>query len=468
MAKSAGTGIGFTPRFCKKCGSLMYLRPYGAICFRCGYEEPVDFSHTQVDLSVKGNTYRSPSGDQDFKQCISGDILDALGLEHLVYQEEPVVVRKSGVKFKDLLLTLCDKRPDHSLCDLEMYEHQKYAVEALLGGRSIVVTASTGAGKTEIWVSYALSKQLIDKNFRLLAIYPTKALASDQIERISNYYIKAGFEVTTDQDYGVKTYYGDVLKYDGDVSQHIKGFEASRALVILTNPEILLDILEKKSRHKLWRFVTNVKMIVIDELDYYGSKGATLLLHLIRRLVEMLEMLSTKPQVVILGATIRNVEAIKNFLPMIDLEVIGGQAPKPANYLYIVLGKKDAVKNLYGKLPGSQVLTYEEYKEKFFELLLDPSARSYINNVIKENESFIIDLVKQYQRCRETTLVFARSIREADKIGSSLDSRLSAVHHSKISKENRSRIEEKVREGGIKVIITVKTLLQGIDIGFIS
>jgi len=64
--------------------------------------------------------------------------------------------------------------------------------------------------------------------------------------------------------------------------------------------------------------------------------------------------------------------------------------------------------------------------------------------------------------------VFARSIREADKIGSSLDSRLSAVHHSKISKENRSRIEEKVREGGIKVIITVKTLLQGIDIGFIS
>ncbi len=262
-----------------------------------------------------------------------------------------MVVGKSGVKFKDLLPTLCDERPDHSLCGLEMYEHQKYAVETMLGGRSIVVTAATGAGKTEIWVSYALSKQLIDRNFKVLAIYPTKALASDQIERISNYYIKAGFEVDTARDYGVKTYYGDVMKYDGDVSQHIKGFEASRALVILTNPEILLDILEKKSRHKLWRFVTSVKMIVIDELDYYGSKRATLLLHLIRRLVEML---GTKPQVVILGATIRNVEAIKSFLPMIDLEVIGGQAPKPTNYLYIVLGKKDTVKNLYGKLPGSQ------------------------------------------------------------------------------------------------------------------
>jgi len=441
--------------------------PWGAksICPRCGYEVPLDLGHTQVDQDIKSNTYKSPSINQDFKQCISSDILDALGLEYLVYREDPVVVKKSGVKFKDLLLTLCNKRPDHGLCGLEMYEHQKYAVEALLGGRSIVVAASTGAGKTEIWVSYALSKQLIDKNFKVLAIYPTKALASDQIERISNYYIKAGFEVAAVQDYGVKTYYGDVMKYDGDVSQHIKGFEASRALVILTNPEILLDILEKKSRHKLWRFVTNVKMIVIDELDYYGSKGAILLLHLIRRLVEML---GTRPQVVILGATIRNVKAIKNFLPMIDLEVIGGQAPKPTNYLYIVLGKKDTVKNLYDKLPGSQKLTYEEYKEKFFELLLDPSARSYINNVTKENESFIVDLVKHYQRCRETTLVFARGITEADKIGSSLDPSFSAVHHSKISKEDRSRIEEKAREGDVKVIITVKTLLQGIDIGFIS
>ena len=153
---------------------------------------------------------------------------------------------------------------------------------------------------------------------------------------------------------------------------------------------------------------------------------------------------------------------------MIDLEVIGGQAPKPANYLYIVLGRKDTVKNLYGKLPGSQKLTYNEYKEKFFKLLLDSKARSYLDIVTKENESFIIDLLKQYQRCRETTLVFARSIREADKIGSSLDPNLSATHHSKIFKEARSRIEEKARRGNVKVIITVKTLLQGIDIGFIS
>ncbi len=113
-------------------------------------------------------------------------------------------------------------------------------------------------------------------------------------------------------------------------------------------------------------------------------------------------------------------------------------------------------------------MTYEEYKEKFFELLLDPSTRSYINNITKENESLIEDLVKQYQRCRETTLMFARSIREADKIRSSLDPSFSAVHHSKIPKDARSLIEEKAKEGNVKVLITVKTLLQGIDIGFIS
>ncbi|MEM4971752.1 MAG: helicase-related protein [Sulfolobales archaeon] len=256
-----------------------------------------------------------------------------------------------------------------------------------------------------------------------------------------------------------------MIKYDGDVSSHIRDYHARKALVVLTNPEILLDILEKKSNHKLWNFITNVKMIVIDELDYYNSRGATVLLHLIKRFIERL---GTKPQIAILGATIRNVKAIKDFFPTIDFDVIGGQAPRPANYLYIVLGKRDLVKNLYSKLPGSQGLTYDEYKEKFFELLLYFKDKNYIDAIVKGNESSIEDLVKEYQKCLETTLIFAKNIDEANKIGSSLDPNLSAVHHSKISKKDRSSIEEKARKGEVKVIVTVKTLLQGIDIGYIA
>ncbi len=55
MAKNTGTGIGFTPRFCKKCGRLMYPTPHDASCPRCGYKEPVDLSRAQVDQSVKGD-----------------------------------------------------------------------------------------------------------------------------------------------------------------------------------------------------------------------------------------------------------------------------------------------------------------------------------------------------------------------------------------------------------------------------
>jgi hypothetical protein len=63
----------------------MNITSYGAICIRCGHMEPVDLSRAHVDQSVKGDTYRSSSGDQDFKQCVSRDILDAVGLEYLVY-----------------------------------------------------------------------------------------------------------------------------------------------------------------------------------------------------------------------------------------------------------------------------------------------------------------------------------------------------------------------------------------------
>ncbi|MEM4971751.1 MAG: DEAD/DEAH box helicase [Sulfolobales archaeon] len=195
--RNPSSGIGFVPNFCKKCGNLMYPTPQGVECPRCGYKEPLNPDYTGIDRNIKSDSYTSPNDKQNFKPCISSDILDALGLEYLVYQEKPMPIKKSGTKFRDLLTDLCNKNPSQKLCDLEMYDHQKSALEILLRGRSIIVTVSTGGGKTEIWVSYALSKQLKDKDFKVLAIYPTKSLASDQIYRISKYYNDAGFETTS-------------------------------------------------------------------------------------------------------------------------------------------------------------------------------------------------------------------------------------------------------------------------------
>ena len=410
--------------------------------------------------------------------CITKNLLDKLGVEYLVYEEPARPVAKAEVKFGDILPSICTGTKAPKFCGFEMYKHQKEALERLMAGKSVIVTASTGGGKTEIWVSYALSKQALNKNFGVLVIYPTKALAADQIARIKQYYLEAGYNIVEEERKTskgvVKFLRGAVLRYDGDVSNYVKEHHVKQALVTLINPEILLDVLEKRmggsvaleirKTHKLWAFILKVKLIVIDELDFYGSTRSTLLLYLVRRLIEILGL---NTQVVILGATLSNIEAIKSLLPL-NFEVVGGEANRPANYLYVVLGRKESVWSIYGKLHGAK--NKEEFREKFFDILVGAGQKHLDDLIIilRENEDVIEDLLKMYLQCPETTLVFTRSIKDAERLGGKLDNSLVAVHHSKVPKERRAWIEERARLGEIKVLITVKTLLQGIDIGHIA
>ncbi|BDC18738.1 DEAD/DEAH box helicase [Acidianus sp. HS-5] len=393
--------------------------------------------------------------------CDSSSILSSLGLEFKHITEQGTPPTYTGTKFRDILPNLCAHNVQ--LCDLELFSHQLEAINKLMQGKNLVINAETGGGKTEIWVTYALEKQL-KEDFNVLAIYPTKALAGDQIERIVNYYTDAGFSVTKQKKGKTKTvdvYYGDVIKYDGDVSSYVKSVKGAKTL--LTNPEVVKNALFQN--HKINDFLGKVRLIVIDEFDFYGSSKATVLLHIIKGIMDKFGI---RPQVVIMSATLSDPEAIK---PFFDVEVVGGKSFKPENNTYIILGKKDVLVEISKELN----VGYNELKDNFFKYASDPGKQQYFSSIFKDNAQLIPEYLEKLKSCDELTIVFSRSINEANnligKIGGkvSYDSKVPvAVHHSGIDKSTRQETEKDMKNGKLKVVVTVKTLLQGIDVGTVT
>ncbi|ARM74603.1 DEAD/DEAH box helicase [Acidianus manzaensis] len=335
-------------------------------------------------------------------------------------------------KFKDIL-KICSKNIE--FCGYNLYPHQFDSLNYLLKGEDIILRAETGSGKTEVWVSYAL-----EKDSTVLVVYPTKALTNDQLYRIAKYYKQAGYSVdvvenTRGNEKRIEIY-GDVVRYDGDTSKKVRDY-VSNAKVVLTNPEMLL--LGLKGRNALSSFLSGVDLIVVDELDFYRSSKSTVLLFLIKK---VLERSSRDPRIIIMSATLNNVNSIMTFFKDRKFHIIQGKAYRPKNKTYIVLGK------------GIKFNSIDEIlKNSFLAQEILRLNRDYSDEIIKRAKS------------SGSTIVFVPTTNMAENLSGKTDV---PSHHSRVSRRNREEIERKLRDGELNAVITVKTLQQGIDVGTIT
>ena len=418
----------------------------------------------------------------------SSEVFDKLGYEYLSFPDEPSEPEYADVKFHELIseFTTADGRAKE-IADKNLYKHQFETIEVLSEGKNVILISGTGSGKTEAWAIYALKNRL-----RVLAIYPTLALSQDQIDRLRSYYAAVGLREA-------------VVEIDRPLIEKLGGPKkvrdlVSRALLIITNPAFLMaDIkrlasgIESKSRSILLGFLRDADLIVIDELDYYGSRGATLLL----ALIEILEnyVCSKRPQIVILTATLGNPEELKQYLSQINgrsTEIIKGKAFKVRNFTYLVLGKnlkkiwsiiQDNRAEIENKVPeiAPLIKDFETFRDNIFNII--ELLREHGFN-IPELGLDIIEILAEYVKSNEecVTVVFTPSIRSAETLAKKLRAKLKeevklpdeilntivVTHHHLIDADKRRRIEELARHGKVKVIFTVRTLLQGIDIGTIA
>lgn len=400
--------------------------------------------------------------------------------------EEPVEPKRIASTFSELYPEILNLSDDviKAIATSKPYTHQLEAMDAISSGLNLIMISGTGSGKTEAWALPALRLSLQRKNFRTIALYPTLALAEDQIKRISSYGKAFGIEV---------------LRLDSPSREEIRKVEGKAGIrrriassrVLLTNPSYFMSELKKYmiSREKsiLEPYLSEVKLIVIDEFDFYDPRSISLLLGMIQLISDTAD---SPPQIAILTATLANPEELGEYLRSITgrgYRIVRGEAFHVENRVHVVLGKNlrsiweevrkrkdEVIKKMreqgvtFSKDIEEALDDFEKFQENSYKVL------SYIEALgfpVPSIGMDITEILERYQRDDGLTIVFTRSINRAEEIGRSLKVRLGdgasniSTHHHLVPKEVRKEIEDKARKGEMKIIISPRTLSQGIDIG---
>ncbi|RYG38424.1 DEAD/DEAH box helicase [bacterium] len=170
-----------------------------------------------------------------------------------------------------------------------LYSHQALAAEEAMRGRDVCLVTGTNSGKTLGYALPALDFCLREPMAKVLMLYPTKALAQDQLGRLSDL-APAGIRAAT---------------YDGDTPQAKRSEVRRTSHLILTNPDMLhTGILPN---HESWaKFFKSLRMIVIDEMHVYRGIFGSHVANVLRRLLRIAEWHRAKPVVMGCSATIGN------------------------------------------------------------------------------------------------------------------------------------------------------------------
>lgn len=305
-----------------------------------------------------------------------------------------------------------------------LYRHQIQAYQHLSSGRNAVISTSTASGKTLCYNLPVLDTLLRDPAARALYIFPTKALAHDQQETLTQ----------LDEQIGGRIAIG---AYDGDTPSAHRPFIRSNARILLTNPDMLhTGILPQ---HTLWaEFFRNLRIIVLDELHIYRGVFGSHVANVMRRLKRIAAHYGAHPQFVLTSATISNPQELAERLVEEKCELID----------------EDTSPN----------------GEKNF-ILYNPPVVNADLGIRSSASSEGIRLAGDLLTYRVQTILFARARRSVEMILRALHDRYPAesaqIHGYRsgyLANERRS-IERGLRSGNVHAVVATSALELGIDIG---
>ncbi len=153
-----------------------------------------------------------------------------------------------------LVASLQDCLKQHGISSL--YTHQAEAVNNARQGRNVMVATSSASGKSLCYNIAVLQALLTEPRSRALYLFPTKALAQDQLRGLRELFCPGLFKAE------------EFATFDGDTPPAERAEIRRRARIILSNPDMLhLGILPN---HRTWsRFLRSLKYVVIDEAHIY-------------------------------------------------------------------------------------------------------------------------------------------------------------------------------------------------------
>lgn len=306
----------------------------------------------------------------------------------------------------------------------QLYSHQADAITAALAGKNTVVVTPTASGKTMCYNLPVLNAILQESASRALYLFPTKALAQDQVVEVGALAEKLGTEI--------KSYV-----YDGDTPPAVRQVCRQAGHIVITNPDMLhTGVLP---HHTKWvKLFENLKYVVIDELHQYRGVFGSHLANLLRRLRRICEFYGSRPVFLCSSATIANpAELAERLLEQPVTLIENNGAPRGEKHF------------LFYNPP---LIGRDGMRESSIRAATRVAAELLKNKI--------------------QTIVFARSRQNVEILTTYLRERVGSGHAGKIMgyrggyrPNERREIERGLREGGIMGVVSTNALELGIDIG---
>lgn len=195
-----------------------------------------------------------------------------------------------------------------------LYAHQAEAVNAVFDGSHVTVVTATASGKTLCYNLPILDQVLQEPRTRAIYLFPTKALAQDQLGKLNDFGLFPAVRFAT---------------YDGDTPSEERRFVKRGAQIVLTNPDMLhVGILPY---HASWSgFLSNLKYVVVDEMHTYRGVFGAHVAQILRRLRRICRLYGADPQFLCCSATIANPEELTERLTGVKAPVVIDHNGAPA------------------------------------------------------------------------------------------------------------------------------------------
>ncbi|HXN58459.1 MAG TPA: DEAD/DEAH box helicase, partial [Candidatus Angelobacter sp.] len=204
-----------------------------------------------------------------------------------------------------------------------LYTHQAEAAALALAGKDVVVVTPTASGKTACYNLPVLQAMLRDPEARALYLFPTKALAQDQLAELHG--LVGALKVD------LKTY-----TYDGDTPVSARQAIRQAGHIVVTNPDMLhTGVLP---HHTRWvKLFANLRYVVIDELHAYRGVFGSHLANVLRRLWRVCDFYGSHPIVICCSATIANPKELAEALVEQPFELVSESgAPRGEKFFLFV------------------------------------------------------------------------------------------------------------------------------------
>ncbi|GAB4250806.1 DEAD/DEAH box helicase [Deferrisoma sp.] len=204
------------------------------------------------------------------------------------------------------------------------YTHQAAAAEAALAGRGFVAVTPTASGKTLCYNLPVVTTLLRDPDARALYLFPTKALAQDQLAELQDLARALGRDLPA-------------FTYDGDTPQDIRRRVRDQARIVLTNPDMLHQGI--LPHHPRWaRFFGSLRYVVIDEMHVYRGIFGSHVANVLRRLRRVCRFHGSDPAFLLSSATLRNPGDLARRLTGAEdlVEITESGAPRAKKHLLFV------------------------------------------------------------------------------------------------------------------------------------